>query len=408
MEKMNSRIPNFRHLRVFREVARNRSISLAATQVHLSQPAITQAIAKLEDQLGVLLFERRSDGMIPTAAGVLFFDRVDRALNLVRNGAREAVRLASRKKVKGFADFDRLLTTAQLRALVAVSKAENFSLAARAVGISQPSVHRAARDLERLSGVSLFVQSSQGIDLTPSADALAQSVRLSFSELEQGFTEIDEMLGVDSGRIVVGTLPLPRTFVLPAAVSSLLAERPDVRICVIDGPYDDLLHDLRHGEIDILVGALRDPVPIDDVVQEALFSDPLAIIGREGHPLGRRRRIDLDDLAGYPWVLPRQGTPTRDSFEQMFDGRTAPDCSVETSSLVLIRGLLLGSDRLTMISAHQIRHEEETGVLAPLRFDLSSTSRPIGITLRRDWRPTASQQRFLERLREVGRQLSRP
>ena len=48
---MQFAIPNLRHLRVFLEVARHRSISKAAPRVFLSQPAITQAIGKLETLL---------------------------------------------------------------------------------------------------------------------------------------------------------------------------------------------------------------------------------------------------------------------------------------------------------------------------------------------------------------------
>lgn len=399
---MNSRVPNLRHLRAFAAVARCRSISKASEVVHLSQPAVTQAIANLEERLGMPLFERRSDGMVPTEAGTLFLDRVERALVLIQSGARTAVQLAARKGGRGNAKFDQLLTAAQLRALIAVSKAENFSLAARQAGISQPTVHRAARDIERLSGLALFTKSSQGIALTPSADALAQAAKLGFAELEQGFAEIDEMLGVDAGRIVIGTLPLPRTFILPTAINALLARRPDVRVSVVDGPYNDLLRDLRHGDVDLLVGALRDPVPIDDVVQEALFCDPLAVVGRAGHPLAGKGGIGLADLATYPWVVPRQGTPTRAMFDRLFEGATPPACPVESSSLVLIRGLLTESDHLTLISAHQIRHEERAGVLAPLPFDMSATSRPIGITHRRDWRPTATQRDFLDCVRAAG------
>ncbi len=401
---------NLRHLRVFREVAHCRSVSRAAPAVHLSQPAITQAIARLEEQLGARLFDRRSDGMAPTAAGGLFLARVERALAQLRNGAREAQRLAARRqgsggRAGGFAAFEALVTMAQLRALIAVSTAENFSLAARTLGVAQPSLHRAARDLERLSGLSLYVRTASGIALTGSAAALAQAARLAFAELEQGFAELDELAGTDRGRITVGALPLPRSHLLPAAIEALLARRPEVQVAVVDGPYADLLHDLRHGGIDLLVGALRDPPPIDDIVQEPLFSDPLAVVGRAGHPLGRRRRIGLDDLAAHPWVLPRAGTPTRDSFERLFTGRTAPPCCVETSSLVLVRALLAGSDRLTLISAHQIRHEVATGQLAPLPFPLPGSARPIGATMRRDWRPTAAQALFLEGLRQAGQRL---
>ncbi len=404
-ETAKDRLPNFRHLRAFRAVARRQSISQVAEDVHLSQPAITQAIAKLERRLGTPLFERRRDGMWPTEAGRTFLDRVDRALNFVRQGGREATRLGARKGARGFANFDQLLSTAQLRALVAVSRAGNFSLAARAVGVSQPTLHRAARDLERLSGLILFVKNGQGIELTPAADALAQAVKLAFAELAQGFSEIERTLGLDSGQIVVGSTPLPRTFILPTAINALLDTLPAVRVRVVDGPYDDLLHGLRHGDIDCLIGALRCPVPINDVVQEALFEDPLAVVGRIDHPLRRAARIRIDDLIAYPWAVPRDGTPTRRYFESLFTGRDRPSGIVESSSLILIRELLLGNDRLTLISAHQIRHEERLGLLAPLPVDTPGSARPIGITRRRDWRPTATQSTFLDCLREAGRRV---
>ncbi len=395
-------IPNLRHLRAFREVAECGNISHASDRVHLSQPAITQAIAKLEDTLDVGLFERRKDGMYVTEPGQLFLGRVERALAFLERGARDALQMGQRKGGRGFGKFDQLLTSAQLRALTAVSKAENFSLAARQVGISQPSLHRAARDLERLSGITLFEKVSQGIQLTPSAKVLVQHVNLTLAELEQGFVEIEELKGVDSARIFVGSLPLARTFVLPRAINTLTESRPDVQISVIDGPYDDLLHGLRHGEIDFLIGALRDPVPIDDVEQEPLFSDQLTIAVRAGHPLAKKQQLAMKDLDGYPWVVPREGAPTRDHFERMFaDGNTSQSL-IETSSLILVRGLLLESDRLAVISAHQIRHERQEGLLVALPFDMRETNRPIGLTLRRDWQPTKSQQLFLDAIRKAG------
>lgn len=400
-------IPNIRHLRAFCEVARRGSISQAADHVHLSQPAITQAIAKLEETVGSSLFERRPDGMALSPVGALFLDRVERALERLKAGTRESIRIGGRKGTRGFSDFDQLMTAAQVRALIAVADAGNFSLAARSAGISQPTMHRAARDLERLSGLSLFLRSTTGISLTPAARGLVQHVKLALSELEQGFAEVAERLGGDSGVIVVGSMPLSRTFILPHAINALVRERTDVEIDVIDGPYHDLLNRLRHGEIDVLIGALRDPPPIDDVVQEALFEDPLAVVARAFHPLTRKESLDVADLAGWQWVIPRRGTPTRDRFEALFNGET-PKGLVETSSQILVRGLLLGSDRLTLISAHQIRHEYELGLLVPLGIQLPGTERPIGLTVRRSWRPTPTQSRFLELLRDAGRRAAAP
>jgi len=67
---------------------------------------------------------------------------------------------------------------------------------------------------------------------------------------------------------------------------------------------------------------------------------------------------------------------------------------------------LLESDRLTLISRQQIRREEAQGLVTTLSYDMSSTRRPIGLTTRRDWRPTATQIRFLGLLRESARRCS--
>ena len=397
-------IPNLRHLRAFCEVAKRHSISRASRQIFLSQPAVTQAIAKLEAQLGIELFNRRSDGMFATAAGLVLLQRVNRALDLLCTGTRDATRSGSDKGSRVCGNPDQKITTTQLRALVAVADAGNFSLAARSIGASQPSLHRAARDLERVLEVSLFEKTGQGISLTRAGQGLVKHVKLAFAEFKQGFSELAALQGRDTGVIVVGTMPLARTFILPAAINTLTRSHPEIHVNVIDGPYEDLLHGLRHGEIDVLIGALRDPLPVDDVVQESLFEDPLSIVARNGHPLSECAAIDIPDLASYSWVVPRRGTPTRAHFESLFDDNDCPmPCNmVESSSLILIRGLLLESDRLTLISTHQIRHEQQLGLLVPLKFSLAHTARSIGLTVRRDWRPTAVQDRFLALLRDAG------
>lgn len=396
---------NLRHLRAFREIATCQSISNAAEQIHLSQPAITQALAKLEALVGTRLFDRRGRRMFLNEPGALFVRRVERALALFDDGCRAAMRASTKNGLRGFSRFDHLMTSAQLRSLMAVVKTGNFSLAARAIGISQPSLHRTARDLERLSGLTLFSRISLGIEVTQSARALARHARLAFSELDQGIDEVQAWCGFDTGRIVIGTMPLARTIILPRAINALLKIRPKIDVSVIDGPYGDLLYGLRHGEIDLLTGALRDPLPISDVLQETLFSDPLAIVARSGHPLSAKKSVSLDDLADYSWAVPRAGTPTREFFNSMFSGAGYQGSRhvIEASSLVLIRGLLVDSDRLTIMSAHQMRHEEEDGLLCRLNFNMDITSREIGITMRQDWRPTSTQTLFLKLLREAGK-----
>lgn len=80
-----------RHLRYLVVVIEEGQITRAAQRLHLAQPALSQAISKLERQLGVTLLERRPRGIVPTAAGAAFYEKALAALVAVEE-ASEALR----------------------------------------------------------------------------------------------------------------------------------------------------------------------------------------------------------------------------------------------------------------------------------------------------------------------------
>ncbi|TYL48849.1 LysR family transcriptional regulator [Marinomonas sp. IMCC 4694] len=400
---MEIAIPNLRHLRVFLAVAELKSITRASEHIFLSQPAITQAIAKLEGVLGAALFERHSDGMYPTASGEVWQKRVGRAVDYIQQATQEIVKDTTPKE-RPPKNLIALISTTQLRALIAVSEAQNFSIASRQLGVSQSSVHRAARDLEKLLGVVLFEKNSLGTSATKAAQTLSKATKLAFSELRQGIYEINALQFKDVSTITIGSMPLARMTILPKSILQFNERHPDVNINVTEGPYADLLHHLRQGDIDIILGALRYPTPADDVVQEELWSPPLSIVGRKNHPLTQQAHLSVQDLTRYAWVVPAKGTPTRQAFEALFqDAHVAlPTRLVESSSQVLIRELLLESDRLTLISAHQVEREINIELLTALDFSLEHTRRPIGLCVRKSWLPTVTQSHFLSVLRKIS------
>src|ERR1700744_5446066 len=83
---------NLRHLDALSVIARAGSMSAAAEQVSLSQPALAQAVGKLERNLEIRLFERQADGTRATVAGRAWIIRVERALRYLT----QAVRLVRR------------------------------------------------------------------------------------------------------------------------------------------------------------------------------------------------------------------------------------------------------------------------------------------------------------------------
>ncbi len=75
--------------RVFYIVAKNKHMTKASEELHISQPAISQSIKKLEDQLGGTLFLRSNKGMELTEEGKMFYEYVKGALELINNAENE-------------------------------------------------------------------------------------------------------------------------------------------------------------------------------------------------------------------------------------------------------------------------------------------------------------------------------
>jgi LysR family transcriptional regulator of gallate degradation len=230
--------------------------------------------------------------------------------------------------------------------------------------------------------------------------------KLAAHEIDQAREEIHDEQGTVAARIAVGSMPLARTYIVPRAIAILLERYPGSRVRLADSSYQPLLAQLRSGAIDLMIGALRQPPPVDDVIEAALFSEPLSVVVRRGHPLAAARKPSIEMLAHQSWVLPARGTPTRQHFERIFteNGLTAPEPAVEASSLIAVRGLLLENDMATLISRHQVRYEETAGLLEAVKLDLGDTARPIGITTRENWVPTRLQAEFIAILREVCRE----
>ena len=92
-----------------------------------------------------------------------------------------------------------------------------------------------------------------------------------------------------------------------------------IQVRTVDGPYAELLRGLRHGDLDVLIGALRDPLPSDDVIQEPLLDDTLAIVVGPHHPLAHKSNLSVADTMAYPWIAPPKATPTGTYLYHMLD-----------------------------------------------------------------------------------------
>ncbi len=385
---------NLRHFFALLEIAELGSLSSAAERLHLSQSALTQALRRLEKTVGRQLFERAGFGVTESASGRLLIKRAQRAADWLALADRELKHAGARPKQP----LKRGATASQLRALIAVVETGGYSIASRRLGLTQPSVHKAAKDLEAIVGLTLFPRKARGVEPTEVARSLARFAALMFGEIRQGFEEVRERQGTMSSRVAVGCLPLARSGFIADTVTQLLDVYPDARVKILDGPYVEQLHALRYGHIDWLVGALREPPPVGDVVESPLFQQPLAVVVRRGHPLLQSDPPTAQGLAALDWVAPRELTPARRLWAEFFEreGVEVPPHVIECGSLIATLGLIQQSDRAALLSPLQAEQYVEAGQLAFLVKAIKGTHRSIGVTVRANWEPTKVQSRFGE------------
>ncbi len=385
-------------LRAISVTAHRGQTRAAAAELHLTQPAITQTIARLEAALGTALFTRTPSGLYPTDPGRRLVARIDRAFEHFASAERALPAAGSRRGPGWLRD---MMTSVQARALVQTIRTGSLTLAAQSLGVSQPSVNRAVRELEALCGFPLFDRSPRGMEPTRDARSFARPIALALTEIEQGLQEVREEQGVMDGGITIGCLPLARTRILPQAVLALLAEFPAARVRIVDGAYADLLDELRHGGIDLLLGALRLPPPTPEIEQEELFREPLSIVVRSGHPILTLPAPTPADLAALDWIVAAPGAPARREFELFFTRARLPIPArlIECGSLIATRTMILHSDRAVVLSASQVSHDVETGHLAVLPTPLPASERPIGLARRKGWQPTRLQAALIARIR---------
>lgn len=382
---------NLWHLYVFRAVLAAGGLAAGGRQVKLTQPAVSQAIAGLERQFGAKLLMRDGAAASATHEGATLDARAARALERLMAGLREAADLAPRAAVQRI----RAVSAARLSGLVDIVRHGSFAVAARASGVAVPTLHRAARDLESSLGVELFEATSFGVKPSRRAEVLARHALLAFSEIRQAHAEIGDLSGKDSGGTVIGAMPLARSHLAPAAVQALTERHPTHRVTILEGAYADLVAGLRRGDVDFLIGALRVEGVVKDITENKLFDDPLSLVMRAGHPILEAKRLTSKSLRDWPWVAPRRDSPLRQNFESLFLPGSPPENIVECNSLSAARVILMQSDRLMLLSDMQIKYEKEMEMLASRPLTSRGMSRPIGITIRTDWRPTRVQEELI-------------
>ncbi|RYY26893.1 MAG: LysR family transcriptional regulator [Sphingomonadales bacterium] len=384
---------SLRQLKLFESVGRLNSVRRASEECNLSQPAVTQALAKLEHQVGVTLLDRRASGSYLNDLGKIFHRRVTRVFSQIEDALTDLGVPGGRP---GAAVIARRISKSQARSLIAIVENGSFSQAAQSLGLSQASLQRAARDLEGNLRKSLYYRTAAGVMVTPAGIEFGRKIKLASQEIEWGIKEIDAEQGSFHSQIAIGAMPFGGSVMLASVLDEFIAAHPRADVKILNESAPEMLKSLRAGNVDFVLGLVQETTA-GDLTNQSLAKTPYTIVARRGHKLLRKGKVTVEDLLQYDWVVGTAGAARRACFERLFAGGPGPKASIATCALTVIRHLLARSDRLTLMTSYELKHEDDT--LAQVPFGPIEPAPSIGITMRAGWLPTQIHLDFIELLR---------
>ena len=189
-------------------------------------------------------------------------------------------------------------------AFVKTVECGSFTRAAGVLNYSQSGISRMIGDLEREWQVTLLERGNSGVRLTSEGTRLLPYAKRVCSEYEKLQAEVDEINGLKSGLIRIGTFSSVATHWLPNIIREFQKEYPGIDYELILGDYTEIETWIEEGRVDC--GFLRLPAR-KELESVFLEQDRLLVVLPEGHPLAALEKIPVSALCGEPFMLLEKG-----------------------------------------------------------------------------------------------------
>ena len=283
-----------------------------------------------------------------------------------------------------------------LRVIVAVADHGTFSAAADALATVQSNVSAHMARLERELGTTLFDRALGR--LTEEGLAVVDHARRIEAELESLVADVTAMRADVTGVVRVGLIGTTARWLSPRLIEEMARRHPKVRMVIVDATSTSLEPQVVSGALDLAVVNL--PVNTPELVAEPLFEEELLLFVPAAHPLARRARVAMAELAGVELLLPPPGTAFRDALDS-----AAAEAGFRLSSRAELDGLRLIASMVA--SGYGAAILPETAVARRAASATRSVTvdglrrRQVGVARRRRGLPGAPARALMEVLWDV-------
>lgn len=293
----------------------------------------------------------------------------------------------------------------RLEMIVAIDTHRSFHRAARALGISQPSLTRALQVLESELGVRLFERGKADCEPTEFGRVMLNRSRRILTEMAEAKREIALLQGLEVGEFRIGAGSYVTQLWLGLAIGQLSAAHPRLKVHSSERPWYRLADALTASEIDVAVGEASELSENPDVVVSRLPRRPGGFLCRAGHPLLEKPRPTIDDIAAFPLaapVLPRRIAghfPANSALGSLVNGGLSFQPAILCESLVGIGDLVEFSDALGIVPFAAVERMQKRPGIAVVSFEAPWLYTEQALMWRRDRMPHPALKAFRDAAR---------
>lgn len=217
------------------------------------------------------------------------------------------------------------MTLDQLRYALELQQAKNFSRAADALHITQPSLSVQIAKLENELGVVIFDRARTGVEATEYGREVLKQARHILDETARLSQIADDLKGEIRGEFRLGAIPTLAPTLLPRFLKHFAKTYPNVSISVTEEPTERLVHDIDQGRLDgaLLSTPAQSP---GSLLERVLFYEPFVVFASNGHPIlkTKTKTLQAEDLGADEVLLLDDTHCLRDQALQICRSKQKP------------------------------------------------------------------------------------
>ncbi|WP_028610589.1 LysR family transcriptional regulator [Paenibacillus harenae] len=230
----------------------------------------------------------------------------------------------------------------QLNYVIQIAHEKNFSRAAEKLHIAQPSLSQQLSKLEQEIGVLLFRRTTNSVELTQAGQVFVEKSQGILDAVEQLKQEMDDMAQMRRGRLVVGTLPITGSHILPLVLPVFGAQYPQIEVVLVEDTTAKLEQLTASGGTDLSLLSL--PLIDHSLAYEPFLEEEICLAVPPRHPLAERDDpIEIADLRDEPFIVLKRGQGFRQITVDLCEqAGFQPRIVFESSNIETIQSLVAG------------------------------------------------------------------